>query len=366
MLNSIKEKTVPVPRRGKVLLIMAMGLLAAASTAAGFITAPEEGDIPVILSNGEVITPPWYITVDGENVALVESQEAAQDVLENILDEYGSGDGSVLDIEIKEQTSAEKMDIKSGDKPPEILTAAEAEELLLEGEDGNSYLTVVTTEVQKEKESIGFTQEYRADPDMYAGEKKIAVEGREGTREVTKKIVRENGRQVEEEIVEEDVLQEPQEEIVLTGTGIPDGCGGGSGCADEGVSYDPDAVYELLKTPVDQVYVSSNFGQRWGRLHRGVDLALAQSSAIYAADDGKVYFSGCCGSYGNLVKIDHGNGMQTYYAHCSELLVSEGTQVERGDKIALVGSTGNSTGPHLHFEVIINGNLANPADFLDF
>ena len=132
------------------------------------------------------------------------------------------------------------------------------------------------------------------------------------------------------------------------------------------MSYDPDAVYELLKTPVDQVYVSSNFGQRWGRLHRGVDLALAQGSAIYAADDGKVYFSGCCGSYGNLVKIDHGNGMQTYYAHCSELLVSEGTQVERGDKIALVGSTGNSTGPHLHFEVIINGNLANPADFLDF
>ena len=65
------------------------------------------------------------------------------------------------------------------------------------------------------------------------------------------------------------------------------------------------------------------------------------------------------------MKIDHGSGMQTYYAHCSELLVSEGEQVCKGQEIALVGSTGNSTGPHLHFEVIINGVCVDPVAFMD-
>ena len=87
-------------------------------------------------------------------------------------------------------------------------------------------------------------------------------------------------------------------------------------------------------------------------MHSGTDFALAQGSDIYAADGGTVYFAGNCGGYGNLVKIDHGNGMQTYYAHCSSILVSQGQKVRRGERIALVGSTGNSTGPHLHFEVI--------------
>ena len=116
--------------------------------------------------------------------------------------------------------------------------------------------------------------------------------------------------------------------------------------------------------PVDDVYVSSGFGTRWGRLHRGVDLALAQGSPIYAADSGTVYFAGDGGGYGNLVKVDHGNGMQTYYAHCSSLLVTSGQKVSRGEKIALTGSTGNSTGPHLHFEVIINGKCIDPAGML--
>lgn len=367
MLKEFNEKGIPVPRRGKVLLITACGLLMAVSVAAGMIFAPEEKEIPVALANGDVITPPWYITVDGEKVALVDSQETARKVLEDVVEEYRSGDNVVLDIEVREETSAEKMDIKNGDEPPDILSEKEAKELLIDGNDGESYLTVVTTEEETEQESIGFSQEYKPEPDLYVGEKKIEVEGHEGTREITKKVVKENGKPVEEEIVEEDVLEEPQEEIVLTGTKKYDGYGGSTdNYGDSGVSYDLDATYETLLTPVGSVYVSSGFGQRWGRLHRGVDLALAQGSEIHAADGGRVYFAGYCGGYGNLVKIDHGNGMQTYYAHCSSLLVSEGQQVGRGETIALVGSTGNSTGPHLHFEVIINGSCVDPVDFLDF
>lgn len=366
MMKSFKEKTVPVPRRGKVIFIMTCVLLMAASIVAGITMAPKEKEFPVILANGDIITPPWYITIDGEKVALVDSKETAQRVLADVIHKYDD-DELILDVEVKEETGTEKMDIENGDEPPHILTAQEAEKLLLTGDGGESYITVVTTEEQTAQEAVDFTEEYKPEPDMYVGETKVEVEGKEGTKEVVKKIVKENGQKVEEEILDEEILSEPQEEVILTGTKQYDGYGGATGnYSGDNVSYDPDATYETLRTPVDSVYVSSNFGQRWGRLHSGVDLALAQGSPIYAADDGTVYFSGTCGGYGNLVKIDHGNGMQTYYAHCSSLLVSSGQQVKRGEKIALVGSTGNSTGPHLHFEVIINGSCVDPVDFLDF
>ena len=200
---------------------------------------------------------------------------------------------------------------------------------------------------------------------MYVGQQKVEQEGHEGRREVTSRIVKENGKQIEEEVLEEELLEEPQDRIILTGTKIYDGYGGGSSdYRGDNVSYDPDAVYAKLGMPISQVYVSSDFGWRWGRMHSGTDFALAQGSDIYAADGGTVYFAGNCGGYGNLVKIDHGNGMQTYYAHCSSILVSQGQKVRRGERIALVGSTGNSTGPHLHFEVIINGSCVDPRGFL--
>ena len=364
-MRFLKENTVPVPRRGKMILTAAFTVLMAASVAVGIVTAPEETEIPVLLANGEVITPPWYIMVDGAKIALVDSQETAQEVLENVISGYDDGQNEVLDIEVREETSVEEMQIRNGDDPPDILTADEAAEVLLSGNSGESYLTVVTTEEQTRQEPVEFLQEYKPQSDMYVGQQKVKQEGCEGRREVTSRIVKENGKQVEEEILEEELLEEPQDRIILTGTKIYDGYGGGS--ADyrgDNVSYDPDAVYAKLGMPISQVYVSSDFGWRWGRMHSGTDFALAQGSGIYAADSGTVYFAGVCGGYGNLVKIDHGNGMQTYYAHCSSIMVSQGQKVRRGECIALVGSTGNSTGPHLHFEVIINGNCVDPRGFL--
>lgn len=110
--------------------------------------------------------------------------------------------------------------------------------------------------------------------------------------------------------------------------------------------------------------LTSNFGTRWGRLHSGIDIGADTGREIYAAKSGRVIFSGVADGYGNYVKIDHGNGIQTAYGHCSALAVNEGDEVKKGQIIAYVGSTGNSTGPHLHFEIKIDGEFKNPLDYV--
>lgn len=98
--------------------------------------------------------------------------------------------------------------------------------------------------------------------------------------------------------------------------------------------------------------------------HTGLDIAAPSGTDIQVVADGKVTFASYNGSYGNLVKVEHGNGVETWYAHTSKMYVSVGQEVKAGDIIAAVGSTGNSTGPHLHLEIRINGNHVNPQNYL--
>lgn len=98
--------------------------------------------------------------------------------------------------------------------------------------------------------------------------------------------------------------------------------------------------------------------------HTGLDIATSSGTPIAAAASGTVTFAGYKGSYGNLLVITHGNGVQTYYGHCSRLYVSAGENVSQGQTIAAVGSTGNSTGPHLHLEVRVNGVAYNPQNYV--
>ena len=121
-----------------------------------------------------------------------------------------------------------------------------------------------------------------------------------------------------------------------------------------------------LIRPISGV-ISSRFGVRSSirrSSHTGLDIAASTGTPIAAAASGTVTFSGRKGSYGNMLVITHGNGVQTYYAHCNALYVSAGTQVSQGQIIAAVGSTGNSTGPHLHLEVRVNGIAYNPQNYV--
>ena len=116
--------------------------------------------------------------------------------------------------------------------------------------------------------------------------------------------------------------------------------------------------------------ISSRFGKRKAptagasTYHKGVDIAAAQGTPIYAAKSGTVTISTYSSSAGNYVMINHGNGLYTAYMHASKLYVKVGDKVSQGQTIAAVGSTGYSTGPHLHFSVIINGNYVDPLKYL--
>jgi murein DD-endopeptidase MepM/ murein hydrolase activator NlpD len=110
--------------------------------------------------------------------------------------------------------------------------------------------------------------------------------------------------------------------------------------------------------------VTSGFGYRWGALHAGIDIANNQGTPVHAAKAGTVILAGWNGGYGNCIVIDHGGGFSTLYGHNVRLRVSEGQRVSQGELIADMGSTGNSTGPHSHFETRINGNPQDPMRYL--
>jgi murein DD-endopeptidase MepM/ murein hydrolase activator NlpD len=122
--------------------------------------------------------------------------------------------------------------------------------------------------------------------------------------------------------------------------------------------------------PVQSMAFTSNYGVRTdpfrggAAMHSGVDIPGAYATPIYATADGVVGRTGWVGGYGNLVEIEHGRGIETRYGHLSSITVAPGTKVKRGDLIALMGSTGRSTGNHLHYEVRIDGRAVNPVPFL--
>ena len=110
--------------------------------------------------------------------------------------------------------------------------------------------------------------------------------------------------------------------------------------------------------------ITSNYGMRWGKMHNGLDIGAPYGSEIIAAESGTIIYAGWEEGYGNLIEIKHAGGLSSYYGHCSLINVNVGQIVKKGQKIGNVGSTGNSTGPHVHFEIRNNGKPTNPLNFL--
>jgi murein DD-endopeptidase MepM/ murein hydrolase activator NlpD len=209
-------------------------------------------------------------------------------------------------------------------------------------------LQVVVAKEEAKKETIAFASQVIEDASMYKGDTKVEQEGKEGARQVTYKVSEQNGVRVAQEVVSENILQEPVSYIVRKGTKVVPSRGDGS-----------------LAWPANGGYISSEVGYRWGSYHKGIDIARPSNRTIKAADNGTVVSAGYDGGYGNKVIIDHNNGMRTVYAHLASISVNVGQTVSKGSAIGVMGDTGNSTGIHLHFEVYKNGSLQNPRDYLN-
>ena len=126
-----------------------------------------------------------------------------------------------------------------------------------------------------------------------------------------------------------------------------------------------DSLYELnFIKPLDVGVITSRYGWRSSGYHYGLDIGAPTGTPIHASESGVVTYSAWCGNYGYLIKVKHESGYETYYAHCSKLIAKVGTEVNQGDVIAYVGSTGRSTGPHLHLEVRYNGKTLDPEIFI--
>lgn len=229
------------------------------------------------------------------------------------------------------------------DKKPEKLQIGDEIKLVVP----KPVLTVATISEVEYTEKIKYETEIEYSDNMYKTEKKTKVAGQAGEKRVLANEIRHNGYLVAREILEEEVIKEPTTEIIVRGTKEP-----------------PKTVATGVFLMPTRGTISSRYGMRSGRMHYGLDIAAKTGTPIYAADGGKVVYAGYKGNYGYLVEIDHGNGFKTRYAHCSKILVKVGDKVYKGQHIANIGSTGRSTGPHLHFEVLKNGKNQNPANYL--
>jgi len=209
-------------------------------------------------------------------------------------------------------------------------------------------LEVVSIEKNPTEKPVAYATTTVSNPNVYEDVAPVVkTQGVNGKLAVEKIVTRVNGTMVEQRENGEKVIQNPINEVLEIGSKKrPTGIGTGKFIA-----------------PVHGI-ITSVYGPRKSGFHTGLDLAVSTGTPVEAADEGKVIFAGWDGNYGNLVIINHQNGFETYYAHNSSLVVAVGDIVAQGDIISYSGSTGNSTGPHCHFEVRKNGATQNPYDYI--
>ncbi|OXM84549.1 peptidoglycan DD-metalloendopeptidase family protein [Paenibacillus rigui] len=207
-------------------------------------------------------------------------------------------------------------------------------------------LAVRTVEKLVETQEIQYDTEYQQDDSMRLGESQVIKAGKNGVKKVSIQVTKVNGLMTDETVLNEEVVQQPVKAVVRKGTKVVKGEGTGK-----------------FAWPVLSSTITSTFGTRWGAFHKGIDLTGNRN--IMASDNGKVVFAGVKAGYGNAIILDHLNGYKTLYGHLSQINVSVGKIVEKGEKIGYMGSTGDSTGVHLHFEVQVNDEPQNPLKYLN-
>ncbi len=350
----------------------------------------EKGELAENLkSTSEEMVSAYGISYEGTLLAALSSEEEANSVLEQYLEQFTAGSQTITaefvgSVEVTEtlvpqgsvNTQACVLDMLSAGKTISH-TGTEGESLesvaaqygvavdsvtcetpLSKTKDvfgqtltiytGEPMFSVKTVEHVNGEVAIAFEIVSEEDPTLYTGRTVVDTKGADGLKYVDAYITKIDGVVVEETVLQDEIIKQPTTQRQRVGTKeAPASVGTGA-----------------FVMPTNGT-LTSNFGARWGRSHNGIDVAAKEGTPIYAADNGIVTEAQYKNNgYGNFISIDHGNGYVTYYAHCSALLVSDGDVVAKGDLIGRVGNTGRSTGPHLHFEIRENGTAKNPFSYI--
>lgn len=282
-------------------------------------------------------TEGYVFTYGGKDVFFVRTAEEANAVADEILALYDEEEAERNNFTKK--TAIEKRYILN----ERFVEKEEALILLSEIADVETIIIDGKTEV------IPFETEIIETDELYSGCNKVVSEGADGELYVEKTTLKINGEIISEYVSDKYAVTEMQKRVIKKGTKP----------APEGITTGK------FINPTTGV-LTSPFGKRWGRMHKGIDISDAEGTFICAADGGRVTYSGWMDGYGYVIQIEHENGFETYYAHCRKLCAEEGEYVTQGQRIAEMGSTGRSTGTHLHFEIRVGGEAVDPLGYVNY
>ena len=297
--------------------------------------------VDAIINNNDKIIEAEALIVNGETLFCVEGN-VVSGLLKDRLKAY--------DIENSECTSqfVDEIETEEG-----YFLEEDAVELR-EAEDFINTLSVKTVLVETYRVEIPFETKNVKDDTKVRGYSKVTTKGENGITEKTEETVMINGEVTKTNLLSSKVVKEQVTEVVTVGTA--------NNYVSASTSAKAKAAGFICPLNAGRYTVSAYYGD--GRNHKAIDLAADRGTPIFAAAAGTVTYAGWDDDYGYNVIITHSNGLKTRYAHANALCVSKGATVAQGDMIATVGSTGWSTGNHLHFEVIVNGARVNPGPYI--
>jgi len=321
------------------------------------------------------------VNIDDQTVAHLSAEEEIEDVKQRLKEKYveedtltqleskdlkgkpiekAEGESGILSVELSQEMNGESSEVH----PSQISSVSQAVQEVkngvvvensdesqggnkpMEGEVTESLTEVVVKEKAVEEQTIESSRKIVETNDLLKGETETKQEGSDGRKEIHTLITKKNGTVETRETLKEEVVEEPVEEVILKGTKIIPSRGTGT-----------------FAWPAVEGTITSHVGERWGRYHKGIDIAGVNDRTIKASDNGEVVTAEYQSGFGNKVVVDHNNGYETIYAHLASIDVEVGETVRKGNQLGVMGTTGNSTGVHLHFEIHKDGKLEDPASF---
>lgn len=329
---------------------------------AAALSSPSELANKIISTSSDRFLDATGVTVDGALVGATQDSRTLQAALDAVKEPYQKPDTAGFSVRFRQDVELVPGlyltdTLISAQTLVNRLAGAEPFELPSGETITHNCLDVQTVQRVSYVQEIPYQTVTTQSAELEWGEERVQQKGVPGMKNVTANIISMENVEVQREIVGEEILAQPVTEMLLRGARNKYGSGSAGAIGDG----------QLIWPAPGYIGVSRNASLPYG--HRGMDITGSYGTVIVAADNGLVEISrngaGTYNwSYGLFIKIDHGNGLSTLYGHCSELLVSEGEYVVKGQPIARMGSTGNSTGTHLHFEVARNGVLQMPTNFV--